>query len=186
MARRVPAVERDQVAEEHKAAYDEVAGIRGRAPTVGPSSVLIYSPEMAVMANRLSGYLAEHSDLPEKFKRLAAMIGARSVDCQYIWNAQSPQGRKAGLSDALCDAIRDKKPLPDLPADEAAVVNYALELVGTNQVKQSTFDAALNELEARGLTEFTTIMGYFRMVGLNANAFTIDLPDPLNEPLLPV
>ena len=186
MARRVLAVERDQVPAEHKAAYDEIAAIRGRAPTVGPSSVMIYSPEMAVLANRLSVFLGESSELPEKFMRLAAMIGARSMDCQYVWNAQSPNGRKAGLSDALCDAIRDKKPLPDKPADEAAMANYGLELVGTNQVKQATFDAALGQLGARGLTEFTTTMGYFRLIALNANAFTIDLPEKLSEPLLPI
>ena len=186
MARRVPAVERDKVADEHKAAYDEVAGVRGRAPTVGPSSVLIYSPEMAVLATRLSSFLAEKGELPQKFVRLAAMIGARSMDCPYIWNAQAPQGRKAGLSDALCDALRDKKPIPDTPLDEVAMVSYGLELAGTCQVKQATFDAALGQLGARGLTEFTTALGHFRMLALNANAFNIDPPEQLNEPLLPI
>jgi hypothetical protein len=73
-----------------------------------------------------------------------------------------------------------------MPADEAAVVNYGLELTGTNQVSQQTFQAALDQLGAQGLTEFTTSMGYFRMLALNANAFAIDLPDRRTEPLLPV
>ena len=29
-------------------------------------------------------------------------------------------------------------------------------------------------------------MGYYRMLALNANAFTIDLPDEMTEPVLPV
>jgi hypothetical protein len=29
-------------------------------------------------------------------------------------------------------------------------------------------------------------MGYFRLLALNANAFTIDLPDQRTEPLLPI
>jgi 4-carboxymuconolactone decarboxylase len=186
MARRIPVMTRDQVAEEHTAAYDEIASIRGRPPVMGPSSVMIYSPEMALRANRLSEYLGEQSNLPEKIKRLAALIAARSMDCQFIWNAHAAAGRRAGLSDALVDALRDKKPLPAMPPDEAAVVNYGLELTGTNQVNQETFQAALDQLGAQGLTEFTTSMGYFRLLALNANAFTIDLPDQRTEPLLPI
>ena len=186
MARRVPVVAREQVAEEHRAAYDEIASIRGRPPVAGPSSVMIYSPEMALLVNRLAEYLGDHSTLTEKLGRLAALIAARSMDCQYVWNAQAAAGRRAGLSDALVDAIRDGKDLPAMPPDEAAVVRYGLELTSTNQVSQETFDAALEHLGAQGLTEFTTYMGYFRLLALNANAFTIDLPGERSEPILPI
>jgi hypothetical protein len=90
---------------------------------------------MAVRVNRLSEYLGEQSDLPEKIKRLAAMIAARSMDCQFVWNAHAAAGRRAGLSDALVDAIRDSTQLPDMPSDESAVVNYGLELTSTNKVE---------------------------------------------------
>ena len=185
MARRIPIVSRDELSAEHQAAYDEVAGIRGRAPIGGPSSVLIHSLEMAVRVNRLSEYLGEQSDLPEKIKRLAAIIAARSMDCQFVWNAHAAAGRRAGLSDALVDAIRDRTQLPAMPADESAVVNYGLELTSTNKVSQETFDAARNQLGVQGLVEFTTTMGYFRLLAINANACTIDLPDQLTEPVLP-
>ena len=186
MARRVPVITREQVPEEHKAAYDAVTAIRGRPPVVGPSSVLINSPEMALRANRLSEYFGEQSKLPEKIKRVAALIAARSMDCQFIWNAHAAASRKAGLSDALVDALREKKPLPAMPPDESAMMNYGLELTRTNQVSQQTFQAALDQLGAQGLTEFTTFMGYYRMLALNANAFTIDLPDDVTEPVLPI
>ena len=186
MARRIPIVTREEVPDEHKAAYDEVAGIRGRAPTVGPSSVMIHSPEMEVRVGRLSEYLTDGSELSEKFKRLGAMIAARSIDCQFVWNAHAAAGRRAGIDDALVDALRDKKQLPQMVPDEAAVVEYGLELTGTNKVSQKTFDAAVAQLGVRGLTEFTTLMGYYRMIGLNANAATIDLPDDRTEPLLPI
>ena len=186
MGRRVPVVTRDQVAEEHLAAYDEITTIRGRPPVMGPSSVLINSPEMALHANRLDEYLRDQRTLPQKVKLLAALIAARSMDCQFIWNAQAADGRRAGLSDALVDALRERKQLPAMPPDEASVVNYGLELTDTNKVKEETFQAALEQLGVQGLTEFTTRMGYFRLLALNANAFTIDLPDQRTEPLLPI
>ncbi|MCH7622277.1 MAG: carboxymuconolactone decarboxylase family protein [Chloroflexi bacterium] len=186
MVRRIPIVTREQVPEAQKAAYDEVAGIRGRPPVVGPSSVMIHSPEMAVRVGRLSAYLVEESDLSEKVKRLGAMIAARSIDCQYVWNAHAAAGRRAGLDDGLVDALRDKKPLPMMDPDIAASVEFGLELTGTNKVSQKTFDAAVGQLGVRGLTEFTTLIGYYRMIGLNANACTIDLPEERTEQLLPV
>ncbi len=186
MARRIPIVTREQVPEEHRAAYDEVAGIRGRPPVVGPSSVMIHSPEMAVRVGRLSEYLVGETDLSEKVKRLGAMIAARSIDCQYVWNAHAAAGRRAGLDEGLVDALRDKKPLPVMDPDVASAVEYGLELTSTNKVSQKTFDAAAGQLGVRGLTEFTTLIGYFRMIGLNANACTIDLPDERTEQLLPI
>ena len=186
MARRVPIVTREEVSEEHRAAYDEIAGIRGVPPVVGPSSVMVHSPEMAVRVNRLSQFLGESSELPEKFKRLAAIIAARSMDCQFIWNAHAAGSRRAGLSDALVDAIRDKKQLPAMSAEESAVVNYGLELTGANKVSEEIFAAARDQLGVKGLVEFTTTMGYYRMLALHANGCTIDLPDQLTEPVLPV
>ena len=73
-----------------------------------------------------------------------------------------------------------------LPPYEAAVVNYGLELTRTHRVAQATFQAALDQLGVQGLTEFTTHIGYYQMLALNANAFTIDLPEQMTEPLLPV
>ena len=186
MARRVPVITRDQVPEAHRAAYDEVAAIRGRPPVMGPSSVLINSPEMALRVNRLSEFLGNQSSLPLKIQELASLVAARSMDCQFIWNAHAATGRQAGLSDALVDAIRDRKPVPAMPKADAAVANYGLELTAANQVSQETFDAALDQLGVQGLTEFTTYMGHYRLLALNANGFTIDLPEDRTESLLPV
>jgi len=107
------------------------------------------------------------------------------MDCQFVWNAHAAAGRRAGLSDALVDATHDTTQLPAVPADESAVVNYGLELTSPNKVGQETFDAAWNQLGVQGLVEFTETMGYFRLLGINANVCIIDLPDLLTEPVLP-
>ena len=90
------------------------------------------------------------------------------------------------MSDELVDALRDRKPLPSLPADEAALVDYANELFTTHKVSQATFDTALALFGAQRLTELTTMMGYYTLLAFNANAFQIDLPSGGAEPVLPV
>ena len=111
---------------------------------------------------------------------------ARAMDCQYIWNAHAASGRRAGLSDELVDCLRDRKTLPPLPDDEAHLLNYGSELLQTHRVSQETFQAALDQFGAQRLTELTTLMGYYALLAMNANAFAVDLPENRTEPLLPV
>jgi len=86
----------------------------------------------------------------------------------------------------LVDALRDNRPLPEMPVDEAAVVHYGMEFFETHKVSPATFQAALDQFGAQGLTELTTLMGYYALLAFNANAFEIDLPEARTEALLPV
>ena len=115
--------------------------------------------------------------LPKKTQELVMILTARSMDCQYIWHAHSARSRGQGISDEFVDALRDQKPLPKLPAEEQVVVDYVLELFQTHKTTQATFDAAMKQLGAPGLTELTTLMGYYTTLAFNANSFLIDIPD---------
>ena len=114
------------------------------------------------------------------------LVAARENDCQYIWNAHAPPARKAGLRDDIVDALRDKKELPDLAPDEAAVVNYGREFFRTRRVSQATFDAALAQFGVLGLTELTNLMGCYAMLAFNVNAFGVELPAESAEAPLPI
>jgi len=76
--------------------------------------------------------------------------------------------------------------LADGICEESALVKYGMELTATNQVSDETFAAAREQLGVKGLVEFTTTMGYYRLISLNANACTIELPDQVTEPILPI
>ena len=107
---------------------------------------------------------------------------ARAKDCPYIWNAHAALGRKAGLSDALVDALRDRQPLPPLSAAEEAVINLGMEFFGTNRVNEATFNLALDQFGAQGVVELTTLMGFYAMLAFNANAVDLGLAHPSGEP----
>ena len=53
---------------------------------------MIHNPVMAAQVNRLSAFLMTDIALPEKFKRLAAIIAARSIDCQCLERRRRPPG----------------------------------------------------------------------------------------------
>jgi len=183
---RLPAPTRESVPEKYRDLFDEVVKERGGVPTGGPGSVTLNSPEVAKRTNHLSAYLRQESGLPAKIQELAMLTTARELDCQYIWNAHAAAGRKAGLSDALVDAMRDKRDLPNIPEDEAAVINYGREFYRTHRVSDATFQAALQQFGAHGLTNLTNLMGYYALLAFNANCFEIDLPAERSEPTLPI
>ena len=183
---RTPPVTRESIPEEHRATFDEYIKDRGGVPDGGPGSVLLNAPEVAKRALGLAGYLRGETSLSPRIRELAMLVAACENDCQYIWNAHAAAGRQAGLSDALVDAMRDKKDLPNIPEDEAAVINYGREFYRTHRVSDATFQAALQQFGAHGLTNLTNLMGYYALLAFNANCFQIDLPAERSEPTLPI
>ena len=114
------------------------------------------------------------------------LVTAREMDCQFIWNAHAAFGRQAGLSDSLVDDLRDKRALTGLSPQETAVVEFGRELFRTRRVSQPAFDAALSHFGVQGLTELTTLMGYYSTLAFNINAFEVGLPTETTEAPLPV
>ena len=182
---RLTEISRDQVAEQHQGAFDEVAAAPGGIGS-GPTSIFKNSPELAKRAMHLSNYLRNESSLSKKVQELCMLTAARSMDCQYIWNAHAASGRREGLSDALVDALRDKNSLPTLAADEAAVLNLGMEFFQSHRVSQATFQAALDQFGRQGFAELTGLMGYYAMLSFNANSVELDLPSDMSEPVLPI
>ena len=182
----MPAANRGTVPQNQVDVYDEIVQERGGPVGGGPVSVLLNSPKMAKRASHLSAYLRRESTLPAKVQELAMITTAREMDCQYIWNAHAASGRRDWLSDALVDAIRDKKELPAMERDEADGVNYRREFFRTHRVTDATFQAALAQFGVQGLTELTGLMGYYALLAFHANCFAIDLPEQRSEPVLPL
>ena len=183
---RTPTTTRDMVPENLREAFDAETAGSGGTITSGPGSAMVNSPEMRRRANALVNYLRDESTLDKRIQELAMVVTARANDCQYIWNAHAAGARRQGISDAFVDALRDGQPLPDLAADEQAVVNLGQEFFRTRQVSQETFQAAFDQFGAQGLTELCTLFGYYALLSFNANTFMIDLPEERTEAVLPI
>ena len=182
---RIPAATRDSIPEDQKVTYDEFLKQRATPPR-GPISIMINAPEVATRGGRLSECLRQESTLSSKIQELAMLTTAREMDCQFIWNAHAASGRAAGLRDETVDKLRDNVELTGLATEEAIVVNYGREFFRTNRVTQATFDAALAQFGTRGLTELSSLMGYYALLAFNLNAFEVELPAELTEQVLPI
>src|SRR5712664_2969150 len=149
---RIPTVTRESVAENLRTTFDEFVQQRGSVPTLGPGSIMLNVPEVAKRGLELARYLREDASLSPRIRELAMLTTARELDCQFIWNAHAPVGRRTGLRGEIIDNLRDKKELTGLAPDEAAVVHYGCEFFRTHQVSQATFEEARAQFGVNGLT----------------------------------
>src|SRR5262249_43170206 len=152
---RTPVVTRDQVPEQFREAFDQLTAESGGVITTGPGSITINSPEMARRRGHLTSYLRYETTFSKKIQELAIITTARAMDCPYVWNAHAPAARRAGVSDALITALRERQPLPSISADEAPVINYATEFFQTHKVSQKTYQAALDQFGGQHLPDLT-------------------------------
>lgn len=183
---RIPVATKDSVPQNQQAAFDEIVGSSGSAPSHGPGSVLAHVPELSKRATALNQYLRNDSSLPKKVQELTMLVTAREMDCQHIWNAHAASAREAGVSDDIIDALREEDDLVDLAPDEEAVVNYARAILRNHYASRGAFQAALEQFGKQGLVELTMLVGNYTMLALAINAFDTDLPPERTEPLLPV
>jgi len=183
---RLPAATRESVPEAQRDIFDEMVKGLGSVPRYGPGSVMIHVPKAHRWATGLNHYLRDESSLPKKVQELAMLVTARELDCQHIWNAHAASARKAGVPNAVVDALRDRKELPALAADEAAVVHFGREFFRTHKVSRGAFQAALEQFGRQGVVELGLTLGNYSLLALMINSFDSDLPPDRTEPLLPV
>jgi 4-carboxymuconolactone decarboxylase len=183
---RIPEATRDNVPDETRASFDKMLeATKGVMPT-GPGAISMNSPEFALRRNPLSNYMRWEMAVPQAIQELAILATARAMDCPYVWNAHATLARKHGVADALIDALRERKPLPDAPADQSAFLRYALELLNDHRVTQATFDAAQGVFGTPNLVELTALIGHYVQNTFLLNAFAVDMPSGVTEPQLPV
>jgi 4-carboxymuconolactone decarboxylase len=176
VARVKPIVTREDVAPEHHALFDTLAALRGRIS--GPSTIVLHSPGLAGPWNEISEFLHRDSIVEPQHAELAVCATARERDCGYVWNAHVPLARKAGVSAATIDAVRDRGPVSGMSEAERTVVLYVRQLLQRNRVEDDVFDPLLKAHGPRWMVELTSWIGRYGALSGILNAFQVTHPSP--------
>ena len=179
---RIPLPSAEQMTPEQRRVHDAVvAGPRGALR--GPLRAAIHNPELADKWQQLGELLRYRTSLSSRLSELAILATARHWSCQFEWFAHEPHARKAGLPEAVIEAIRhNKRPAFDSKDDEA-IYQYAIELHRTHFVSDATYARVLERFEIRGVVELTALVGYYGMVAMTLNAHELPLPEGTPPPL---
>ena len=150
---------------EQRRVVDGILGRRGgRIP--GPYRFSLHCPELTEVWHPLGEALRLKSRFPLRLSEWAIIVTARAWDCQYVFNAHAPAALKAGISQALVDALaRGERPRFE-QADEEVFYDFGTELLERHAVNEKTYARALELFGVQGVVEVTALMGYYSMVAM--------------------
>ena len=142
----------------------------------GPFNVLLRSPEMGDLAQKLGEYARFRPDVPAKLRELAIIVTARHWTAQYEWYAHRRAAAQAGLKEEIIKAIADRKRPTGMQPDEEAVYNFASELLESRNVSDANFKAVVDKFGEKGVVDIIGVMGYYQMVSMLLNVDRYPLP----------
>jgi 4-carboxymuconolactone decarboxylase len=183
---RLPLPRREDLDAEGQAQYDTIlkkgpGAIRGLK---GPSGIQLHSPVLARLAQPLNIYLRYDAGFGGRVREIAILATARECDSQFEWAAHEPEALKEGLSPALIEVIRHRRPLTGVAPEDATIIALGREMFGDRKVQSETYAKALSQFGRRGLVDLVALMAQYAATAAVLTAFDMQL-DPGTEPGLP-
>jgi 4-carboxymuconolactone decarboxylase len=173
---RVRPLEREDLPAEHQHIYDDIASSRGK---VQPNfKALLNNPLATARMAALGGYVRFEAPLPPRIKVLAVLATAREHDGDYVWTANLPQARQAGVDEMTIQAMRERRAPQGLTPEDAVIVQFVLELLRQHRVTDSTFQAVQQRLGDAGVIDLLFLIGYYGSLSHTLSALEVMPPGP--------
>lgn len=178
---RLPELPIERLSPEQRKVHDAIAaGPRGGVQ--GPLKVWLHSPKLAERAQELGAFCRFHTSLPKRLSELAILITGATWKAGFEWFVHAPAGIAAGLDPAAVEAIRTGRRPEFARTDEAALYDFACELLVKRRVSEATYARAAAELGSVGIVELVGILGYYALISMTIVAFKVPLPDGEPDP----
>ena len=173
---RVRPLEREDLPAEHRHIYDDIAGSRGG---VQPNfKVLLNNPLATARMAALGGYVRFETPLSSRVRMLAVLATARECDGDYVWTANLPQARNAGVDEETINAIRECRAPQGLTPEDTVIVQFTLELLRQHRIADATFQAAQQKLGDAGVIDLLILIGYYGSLSHTLSALEVMPPGP--------
>lgn len=178
---RLPELAYGNLSPEQRKVHDAiVAGPRGKVQ--GPLKVWLHSPQLADRAQALGAFCRFGTSLPNRLSELAILTTGAFWKAGFEWHAHAPIGIEAGLDRKALEAIRAGETPVFARADEAAVYDFAMELLKGHHISDATYRRAVAELGVPAVVELVGVLGYYGLISMTIVAFEVPIPDGVPEP----
>ncbi len=184
---RLPLPKREALDEAGRRIYDQATDPKGGTirGLKGPAGIQLHSPALAALVRPVNRYLRFESGLGARVRELAILVTARECDSRFEWAAHEPEALKEGVSQAIVDVVKHRKPVAGLDERDAIIIEMGRELFRSKKLSSATYRRALAQFGARGLVDLIELMGNYAGTALLLAAFDMQL-DPGTSALLPV
>jgi 4-carboxymuconolactone decarboxylase len=166
---RLPLIQRDQLNEQDKKIFDDVAN-------TAPGRASMYSPPIAEAIRTLNSGLRATVLGPQMFE-ICALIAAREFDEDFEWTGHEAGAKRAGVSDKTIEAIRLNRDLKGLPEKDALMIRFGRALFRQHKVSPELYAEVVKTFGQRGTVEAAWAMGDYAMAAVALRAVDQHNPD---------
>ena len=132
----------------------------------GPYNTILRSPVFGQRMFDLLRYLRWETSLPLRLNEFAILIVARHWRSQVEWFAHEPIAIKAGLRPEIAADLKRKARPRDMPPEEAAVYDFATELLRDQAVSDETFARTQELLGEQQVVDLTAVVGTYVTIAM--------------------
>ncbi len=155
-------------------AYRRIIDRRGFMPA--PHGVWVLRPGLAGPASEVGWHVQSGEALPPRLFELAILLIARHWRAEYAWQTHAGRAVKAGLPEAVMDALRQDRVPEFAAADEAVVYEFVTRLHADKEVSDDLYGRALALLGLDGVIDLTGLIGFFSLIAATIKVFEIQPP----------
>ena len=178
---RVPFAVREAMDAAGQAVWDEIESSRGGVAR--NYAALLNNPAAAGSLAELGGYARYETPLPPRIKALAVLTAAREACGHYVWTVNQLAARDAGLSEEIIAAIREYRAPAGLTPEDAAVVQFVLEILRQHRISEATFEAMRALVGDAGVVDVLIVSGYYHTLAHCLQALEVELPEGVTTAL---
>ena len=142
----------------------------------GPFVPLSRSPELMMHASRMGQYLRYGCSLPREVSEFAILLQSRRWSQPYEWFVHAPDARRAGLSDAIIDAIAEGRRPENLTEPLQAAYDFSTELNDARGVSDATYARTVAAFGEQGMMDLIGVNGYYAFIAMVLNVARTPLP----------
>ena len=152
---------------------DRIVMTRGRISE--PYQVLLNTPDVAVRVAHVGSFLLYENRLSPQVNTLTWLIAAREYDCDYAWAAFVGHAQKAGVPQALIDAIAKGERPAEPSTEQALLIDFCHQLLrGNHHVSDDAYRATVEHFGVANTVQIAASIGYFVMWAFLLNTFEIE------------
>lgn len=178
---RINAVPAENMSDEQRRMFDRVSARFGRVR--GPFEVMVHAPEVGELVTGMVEHFMADTRIPKKLKELAIITVARQYTAQYEWFVHAPHAIKAGIDEAVVEAIRLRRRPDFTDPEEELVHDMANEIVEHRVLGDDNYARAVAALGEDAVVELVVLIGFYHAISVLLVSYQVDIPEGGAKPL---
>ena len=172
---RVPLATRDTMTPAGQEVWDEIESSRGGVAR--NYAAILNNPQAAKYMATLGGYARFETPLDPRIKALAVLTAAREASGHYVWTVNQRAAKEADISDDVIAAIHEYRAPAGLNSQDAAVVQFVLELLRQHRVSDASFEGLRSLVGDAGVIDVLVVVAYYHGLAHTLQALDVELPE---------